>query len=173
MDVNPSNILPVSGEEIYLIDWGSAANVKKGGKITKVQGFRGTPPFAHPNVLAAVAHDKKWTPVPMYDKFSLALTVASLLSGGEVPWPGNYRPIADDEQIKERATIAKKIIEDAKLCDTVSKKAIEYLESRRPRRARSKKGNEMKSTVSSQVKRKRKGKELKGNSLKRARRSES
>ena len=90
-DVSPKNILfdPIKGKA-FLIDFGLASSHSR-----KIKGFRGTPRYVHRAIFPSYP-SREWKPMPVYDKSSLALSMAVLSNQGKDLWK-SFQPfdIAD------------------------------------------------------------------------------
>ena len=125
LDVNPSNIIITNSIgnsqdgkhdsnginlHVYLIDWGCSTIGNE-----EVSGFRGCPPFAHKSILLLQTTRDRWTPEPIHDIYALALSIASLIKKGTIPWDGFYQSQAMTASIDHRHECAKQIIIDSNL----------------------------------------------------------
>jgi len=116
-DVSPKNMVikECGGHiRIYLVDFGIASVAPA---IQK--GFIGTPLYTHREIFFKYPRSK-WTPLNVYDIFSLGLTLAALLNGGEAAWDMDPFPISFstkdiraelESKVSERSQKAKNLID--------------------------------------------------------------
>jgi len=81
-DIKPDNVVVGEYGEVYLIDWGIAAEVKEGGGY-KPAGFAGTPSYASPEMLDRDAILDERT-----DIYLLGATLYQVVTG-DAPHPGS------------------------------------------------------------------------------------
>jgi serine/threonine protein kinase len=103
LDVRPSNIIVGKQGSVQLIDFGCAAK-----KNVPLSQFRGCPPFAHSDLLCSRLQN--WLPAEKHDMASLSFTIATLLAGSSVPWFGFNNCNVEPDRLKERSTIAFKLL---------------------------------------------------------------
>ena len=138
LDVQPSNVIvePDLGNSpeqdiVKLIDWGSAAMMKE-----KLDHYRGTPPFSHPNLLRLDKKDwVKNNPKADFDMYSLAMTACYLLRG-RMPWDGFDRVHVTQEMLDSRLEIAKPLIDQSNLDEDLKVFLISVIDDSLPRQSK-------------------------------------
>jgi serine/threonine protein kinase len=125
LDVRPSNIIISQpgnvSPRVQLIDFGCAAQ-----KNVVLSQFRGCPPFAHDDLLHQGL--EKWRPDEKHDMASLSFTIASLLAESSVPWFGFNGCNIEPGRLKERSTIATKLLCNDKLNKTTRNFLIKLID---------------------------------------------